>query len=472
LVEKSFSKARDICNSGSNSDFEAIAKALINVFDLMNCTRPFLRTVLEEAVKLTPSAGVLLRETTVQTRMLSYYIQLEGTSYVRSLLLNFINEIVGHEEASFEVNASKAGGEEKALQNGKMLQSFTERLLDRIISSVPESPESIRILAHYLREYAVQKFPESTYSSVGGLLFLRYLCPALLVPEEWGLVSGPLSAKVSRNLVLVAKILQNIGNGIEFGTKEEYMMRMNAIVKTYLPEVQKFFDEFSSPPKEAFDIPHKSVDKGEVDACMSDIDYLMRVLSKIQGGGTVNPKDIGTLKDKLKGSNTIAAEVKTPEKPSFLSMQKSMEEALRIKTTEESKNIPDGPKSAGLPAPTEMQISEVSVVPQVYPTRHRRARSSVDVLPSQLTTKSAEAKQLAEERKINAMLPQWEGKVITPLEKNTATTPSSQSSSRSKKLPASPIGVSTPGSKPPLSFGFTQSSNSNLSASPDKTKKK
>jgi hypothetical protein len=28
------------------------------------------------------------------------------------------------------------------------------------------------------------KFPNSAYTSVGGLLFLRYLCPALLQPQQ------------------------------------------------------------------------------------------------------------------------------------------------------------------------------------------------------------------------------------------------------------------------------------------------
>eukprot|EP00475_Leptophrys_vorax_P036837 TRINITY_DN62859_c0_g1_i2.p1 TRINITY_DN62859_c0_g1~~TRINITY_DN62859_c0_g1_i2.p1 ORF type:complete len:754 (-),score=190.32 TRINITY_DN62859_c0_g1_i2:38-2206(-) len=490
LVEKGYTRAREICNFVPNAEFEATAKALINVFDLMNCTRPFLKTVLEEVVKLTATAGILLRETTVQTRMLSYYIQIEGTMYIRSMLFTFVTEIVSHEDLSFEVNTSKAGGDEQVIENSRLLRNFVERLLNRIISSISEAPDTLRVLAFYLREAAIQKFPESSYSSVGGLMFLRFICPALLVPEEWGLVSSPPSPKPSRNLVLVAKILQNIGNGIEFGTKEDYMMCMNDTVKRYIPDVQKFFQEFSSPPKDCFEVPFKSVDKGEVDASMSDLDWLMRVSARIQTS-TIS----GTLSREFsKEKNKTISEQKTQEKPSLQVIQKSIEEATKVPKVEDNilkhsvdqQSITTGESSGlsprGIPLPNPPR-----------PQLHRRARSSIDVLPSQVGKQTASTAPAVEpidegDGKVNSKLAIWEGKIISPMVPSPRSPNPEQASkgydSKARKVPVLPnfdlsssstglpsistlSSTSTSGKQP---LGSTSSAVSNTATNQDRAK--
>lgn len=47
-----------------------------------------------------------------------------------------------------------------------------------------------------------------------------------------------------RILVLVAKVLQNLANGVEFLQKEVYMQPMNSFIAKNYPLVQKFFQSF------------------------------------------------------------------------------------------------------------------------------------------------------------------------------------------------------------------------------------
>jgi neurofibromin 1 len=88
------------------------------------------------------------------------------------------------------------------------------------------------------------KFPESKYSAIGGFFFLRFLCPAIVSPESYGLVdsgiflyifnfdlvsidcslsrpsgAATLTGANRRPLILVSKVLQSIANGVQFGKK-------------------------------------------------------------------------------------------------------------------------------------------------------------------------------------------------------------------------------------------------------------
>jgi hypothetical protein len=41
-----------------------------------------------------------------------------------------------------------------------------------------------------LHKEVVQKFPESKYSVLSGFFFLRFICPAIVSPERYGLIDG------------------------------------------------------------------------------------------------------------------------------------------------------------------------------------------------------------------------------------------------------------------------------------------
>ena len=46
-----------------------------------------------------------------------------------------------------------------------------------------------------------------------------------------------------RNLILIAKILQNLSNGILFGDKEEYMMRCNQFIENNRERLASYFEK-------------------------------------------------------------------------------------------------------------------------------------------------------------------------------------------------------------------------------------
>jgi len=75
---------------------------------------------------------------------------------------------------------------------------------------------------------------------------LRFFCPAILSPDS---TNPPLMVKVDQNLrralILISKSLQNLANGLDFGSKEVFMQPMNSFISENTPAVQAFFDNLA-----------------------------------------------------------------------------------------------------------------------------------------------------------------------------------------------------------------------------------
>jgi Ras GTPase-activating-like protein IQGAP2/3 len=54
---------------------------------------------------------------------------------------------------------------------------------------------------------------EALISLIGGFILLRYINPAIISPEAFGIVHRKPTPTVRRNLTQIAKILQSIANG-------------------------------------------------------------------------------------------------------------------------------------------------------------------------------------------------------------------------------------------------------------------
>jgi hypothetical protein len=187
----------------------------------------------------------MLRSNSVATKLVSNYMKMFGASYLKLLLAPLTQEIC-EEDANLEVDPGKSGaGDTEA--NMKKVLDYAQRFMDIILASAKEMPYTIRAIAAHMKEQVQKKFTEEdvTVIAISGLVFLRFLCPALTSPHNYQLVSSTPGRNATRTLMILSKILQQTANNTPFN-KEQYMIPANEFIEKNVGPLKNFFDEITS----------------------------------------------------------------------------------------------------------------------------------------------------------------------------------------------------------------------------------
>jgi len=250
---------RSVMNILKRSDTDLLAHAMVNVFSTTGHIFKFLLPVIEDEVETTENSGTLFRGNCLASKILSSYSVSVGKDFLKQLLEGPINSVIVDGD-KYEVNPLKLSNSANLDENIQNLRQGLQTFMEAILQSISYCPLVIRKICVELRNSIAVRFPQSLYSVVGGFFFLRFVCPAIVSPEGFGVMDKvPNSGR--RPLILISKILQNLGNGVQFGKKEEYMAPLNDLILHYLPLIQQFFDELTVlPPGQDIDTPPVPVD--------------------------------------------------------------------------------------------------------------------------------------------------------------------------------------------------------------------
>ena len=75
---------------------------------------------------------------------------------------------------------------------------------------------------------------------------MRFFVPAIISPEGHGVLPEAPSVKSRRCFTLIAKALQNLSNGVQFGQKEQFLLDLNeAFIDPNKEGVINFFESMS-----------------------------------------------------------------------------------------------------------------------------------------------------------------------------------------------------------------------------------
>ncbi|SPQ93554.1 Ras-GAP domain-containing protein [Plasmodiophora brassicae] len=222
--------------------------------------------------------GSLLRANTAVTNMLSAYSRRGmGLSILSDILAEPLRKITSESTLDLELNPlavykdlivqhetntgqvfqgpRELSSEECALlpevveviePRRRRLIALAADILHRICDNVDHVPYGMRWISKKLRDLAVEFFPNADRkkvgSMIGGYIYLRFFNPVIVAPDALDFVRGKLSKKNRRNLILIAKLLQNLSNGLEFGEKEPYMTGCNCFIRDSREILDNYFD--------------------------------------------------------------------------------------------------------------------------------------------------------------------------------------------------------------------------------------
>lgn len=233
------------------------------------------KLILEKNFDEATDIGSLLRANTAITQMLSAYARRgQGLGILREILEKPIREMVAQTSLNLEINPVEVykqiiqsyeakmnkpwdgvrnPSEDEAAENKyvkrlipprvKQLEYIAEHFLSRIIETVDSIPFGIRWICAQLAELAQKKWNEVDRYQIGGLvggyIYLRFFNPVIVTPESVHFVDKKLSKTMRRNLILVAKIMQNLSNGVDF--RDKYMKKLSGWVDRHREDIQTYF---------------------------------------------------------------------------------------------------------------------------------------------------------------------------------------------------------------------------------------
>ncbi|KAJ2332894.1 Ras GTPase activating protein ira2, partial [Coemansia sp. RSA 2681] len=245
-------------------DIDELGASLINIFESRHQTKILFERVITVELERTDSASELFRRNCLATRLLSYYAKLHGDGYLKSTLVPAVRKLLAQPPGTltFELNPNKMTESADRDRNLKNVERLCSLVIDAIVGSVSTLPATLRWICNLIYRIVITRFPDAGYTAVGGFVFLRFLCPAIVAPDSHGICSQITNPEVRRGLLLCTKITHNLANDILFGNKETYMVPLNKFISENRGRTLRFLSEIAEMSDDAesiFEGPAKSI---------------------------------------------------------------------------------------------------------------------------------------------------------------------------------------------------------------------
>jgi len=231
--------------SCSLKDAIADAKALVLLFEYHNKSNFLMKVALAHEVSKR-NLTTLFREDTFSQKILTSFIQIIGKEWLQKAI-GAVVENIYVQKKSIEMNSVYL---KKKDPQAKKLESLCSKILQSLIRTIPFITKKMHnffsLFVHQLEEEKI----ENMY--FGSFMFLRFVCPSLVLPVDFGLIpsSVQMTQKSTRTFVLASKVLSNLSTNTLFGEKESFLIPMNKWITDNVPVLHDFLTKISKfPPK-------------------------------------------------------------------------------------------------------------------------------------------------------------------------------------------------------------------------------
>ena len=235
-----------------SQDRENAAKVLIKIFEHEKCVMHVLNALISSEIENTADVNTLFRGNSIATKITDVFMKRAGLPYLVKTLEKVINAIIS-EQTPCELDPTRIdSGDKQQADLKRNLHNFLKycnTIIGTIFAARAEMPDSFRYIFANIKESVRRRFPsdpDAPYISISGFLFLRFFAPAVLGPKLFKMCNDYTDAKTSRTLTLLAKMLQNIANLVEFGQKESYLLDANPFIREKIPAMKEYLDDVST----------------------------------------------------------------------------------------------------------------------------------------------------------------------------------------------------------------------------------
>ncbi|KAK3754965.1 hypothetical protein QZH41_017349 [Actinostola sp. cb2023] len=245
-----------------SQQLDELAQVLVTLFDDKHMLSLLLKNVFSLEVRNAESMQILFRGNSLASKVITFCFKSHGSNYLPTLLGPLIVKMY-KEQVTYEVDPDRIDKNESLEENRNNLVKLAQEFINKITSSANSLPLTLRDLCCVLRKIVQQRFPNSSLASVGSAIFLRFINPAIISPHLFGIIDETPSDRSRRGLMMLSKILQNLGNHVLY-MKEKYMEPFNGFLEANFEKTKRFFEKVSA------EIPSKPNDESTTYSFLSD----------------------------------------------------------------------------------------------------------------------------------------------------------------------------------------------------------
>ncbi|KAK5668243.1 hypothetical protein QVD99_005279 [Batrachochytrium dendrobatidis] len=231
---------------------EEFARSFLNLMRALNREREGICILVHDEISSTEDPNIIFRGNTLATKVVDQYMKAVGAEYLQSILSPLIAAVYENGE-SCEADPTRLDSFESAKKNVKRLLQFVFLFWDSIQKSSNAFPSKIVEIFAYIKEVVSKRFVDQQsrgeqvkYPAISGFLFLRFFCPAIISPHQFGLTNDIPTGNVLRTLTMIAKILQNLANLTEL--KDSYMTEVNGFIRGQKDAMRDLLERVSTIP--------------------------------------------------------------------------------------------------------------------------------------------------------------------------------------------------------------------------------
>eukprot|EP01103_Thecamoeba_quadrilineata_P000323 TRINITY_DN10274_c0_g1_i1.p1 TRINITY_DN10274_c0_g1~~TRINITY_DN10274_c0_g1_i1.p1 ORF type:complete len:751 (+),score=133.24 TRINITY_DN10274_c0_g1_i1:69-2321(+) len=241
IITKNPEIMRSVLETINEDEDSIIWKVLTQIFANHKSSSILVSHCIDQEVKNTTKESLLLRGGGCYIRVLSEYARSQGVNYLREVLGDCIRKIARGPPLEVDPARLKTESIGDLSKNREYLNKTCQKCLNTIFKSVDHLPRQIRQMCKELWQGVKSKFPSSQNFVIGAFFFLRFICPALVYPEEYAIMTE-CTSEMRRKLTLVTKLIQNISNQTDPEEKEAYMSSFTNLIQSNLSKLDDFYN--------------------------------------------------------------------------------------------------------------------------------------------------------------------------------------------------------------------------------------